>query len=713
MLDAIRPRTALRVRPHTPPPPVREPIRKEAAVAQRVAATPAAQHGARARFAAIDAPARMYDVPATSSADRALQNHAAAVRNAPDDDARDRAVLAATAELPRLVEALPAAERARFLADHQSELRTIAGAIDHLDGDETKEAIGGLGRAAELAGPEGAIHVARPFADVLQAIDDDDGDNLGEIEDALKENAVDGHGALLGAALVAEVSEHGDVDHANGLAEAQREGLQDVHEDFDDAREKADHLDAILANQVGSWQGTLTPEQIQAGVERFMSEHAEDYAARDEAAGRVASTLPGAAYTVDHPVSRDGLNEQTELVDESSSQLATVPSLVRTESGTRAVADALAARGRGERTFLDAAVARADDPVSRDAMENALLRAAAVRGDELAREGRLDEVPDLLRGAGALVEDAGLRSTLDAYGDDVAGIADQGLPPERAARALLQASTTALNQAPRLGASPLAVEKFAALARGLGIGAVALAGVSFANDPGVRTGLETLSAALPASVAFTSGATRALLSKAGLAATIAFSAFDTASALSRGDYEAAALAAAPAAGAAIGAGIGVWAFGVGAIPGAIIGGAIGTVVQIGGKLLGFGGDDPIVDYEEDAEPFLRGALAEAGLPEDAAHRLRDVDGDLIHVGQLFPELAERLGTTPQELFAQVARLPDDEREDFVKAALKVGHNGDDIKDAFEDEREPPALAYDAGDLDDLASRVREDWPALA
>jgi hypothetical protein len=237
--------------------------------------------------------------------------------------------------------------------------------------------------------------------------------------------------------------------------------------------------------------------------------------------------------------------------------------------------------------------------------------------------------------------------------------------------------------------------------------------VNFANDPSVRTGLETLNAALPAGAAFTTGATRAALSKAGLAATIAFSAFDTISALNRGDVEGAALAAAPAAGAAIGAGIGVWAFGVGAVPGAIVGAAVGTLISIGGKLLGIGGDDPIVEYEEDAEPFLRGALAEAGLPEDAAHRLRDVDDDLVHVGHLFEPVAERLGTTPRELFERVARMDDGEREDFVKALLGVGSNSGDIKDAVEDERTPPELSFDAGDLDDVAARVREDWPELA
>ena len=729
MLDRIVTRAlkVIRPEPPPPPPPKLKPLEQLADAARRVDATPEVQQGARARFAATGADARdrMHDEPSTrggkvGDAERVIQRNADAVRDAPNDEARDAATLTATRELPRVLEELSPAQRREVLRDNQDALRTISGGLDHLDDGETKQAIGHLGDAAELAGNDGAHLVAKPLADALPALNAGHDDNFGEISGALVDNVKEGRGALLSAALVHEVSARGDVRSANTLALNHKVALTDVREDYEEARAKADRLDAVLANQVSSWQGTLTPQQIQAGVDRFMEEHEDAYAARDDAAATMASTLPGAAYTADHPVTRAGLVEQGALVDESRAQLESVPRLVQTESGTESVADALAARGRGETTFLDAAQRVASTPDQKELFESSILRATGARGDALAREGRLGEVPDMLRGAAGLVEDEALGRVLESYGDDVQQIADKDLPPEQAARQLLSASTAALNQAqsPKVARhlSPDSLPKFAAVARGLGIGGVAAAGVNFANDPSIRSGLETLNSALPASVAFTEGATRAALSKAGLAATVAFSAFDTVSALKRGDFGDAALAAAPAAGVALGAGAGAWFFGVGAIPGGIIGGAVGTIVQVGAKLFGGGGDEKeeaIKQYEEDADPFLRGALGEAGLPEDAAHRLRDVDEDLVHVGGVFPPLAERMGITPQELLARVARLPDDQRESFVKTALQIDHNGDDVRQAIEDGREPPALRYDAGGLDGMMSYIRgSNWPSL-
>lgn len=170
--------------------------------------------------------------------------------------------------------------------------------------------------------------------------------------------------------------------------------------------------------------------------------------------------------------------------------------------------------------------------------------------------------------------------------------------------------------------------------------------------------------------------------KASLVVGLGFSAIDTYQAFQRGDVAGAAIAGAPLAGAAIGAGIGVWAGGVGAVPGAAIGFAVGGVISIGGSIArNIFGESDEEKFEKRTDSFLEGALSEAGLPESAAERLRDVDGDFEGMARSLPALADAAGTTPREVLRTVANLPDDQLEDFVKSALDIPHNAEDIQEA--------------------------------
>ncbi len=221
------------------------------------------------------------------------------------------------------------------------------------------------------------------------------------------------------------------------------------------------------------------------------------------------------------------------------------------------------------------------------------------------------------------------------------------------------------------------------------------------ESAGLIGGLSSLGAGATGTRAAVGVGLRAV-GKASLVVGLGFSAIDTYQAIQRGDVAGAALAGAPLAGAAIGAGIGAFAGGVGAVPGAAIGFAVGSVISIGGSIArGIFGESEEEKYEKRTDEFLEGALREAGLPESAAGRLRDVDGDFEGMARTLPALAEAAGTTPREVLNTIATLPDDQLEDFVKDALDIPHNADDIKEAREkaaegEDVDVPAFAIDTG-----------------
>src|SRR5690606_12713653 len=102
------------------------------------------------------------------------------------------------------------------------------------------------------------------------------------------------------------------------------------------------------------------------------------------------------------------------------------------------------------------------------------------------------------------------------------------------------------------------------------------------------------------------------------------------------------------AGAAIGATVGSIVPGAGTLAGAGIGFAVGGVISIGAGLArSLFGESAEEKFEKSTDAFLEGALREAGLPESAAHRLRDVDGDFEGMGRTLTPLAEAAGTTPR------------------------------------------------------------------
>ena len=577
----------------------------------------------------------------------------------------------------------PAVQKA-ILDRTQQDVADITASFDKLSRDETKEEVGHLNRACESLGQDNAKQFTDAVAQGYQRMAQGHDDNDTEFTDGIKDAVKRGDGALFGSALTESLATTGQTHLAEHVADATASGIKEVREDYEKAKQKADKLDAELGMTVQSWQGVFSEEEIQAGIDSFREAHKDAYGDLESKAGTMASTLEGSAYGL---AARDRMGDfghKSDLVEQTQIAMQEIPALSHTDAGASKIADAATATADGKTTFLTEANALAGRMVDKkwgEDLRDATMRSVALRCDELARAGKRDEIPKLLQGAAKASGDADLSAAYNQLASDVEALNQQGLAGVDYAKNVASKVYSIANGALKVNNPDLAA-RFKALGPALGLGSLALDAKGFIDDPSVGNAAKVILDGAGVYGSLGSSAAAQLCKKAGLWVSLAFSAFDTASAIQRGDYVGAAFAAAPMAGAAIGAGVGVWFCGIGAVPGAAIGAAIGGLVNLGYQAWNaITGNDPIQDFEKDTDPFLRGALEKAGLPPAAAGRLRDVDDDLAGIGRVFDPLAKQLGMDKRQLLEQISKLPDEQLQQWVKLALEVDQNAKAIQEA--------------------------------
>ncbi len=707
--------------------------------AQNAAQQAQQQNAARQVFAQsachAEDPRRLSSAPTTSarrgiSDESAVANGTKKINDAAakvsaagsDDDTRAAAQDAAKAVKDAVSAARTPEAKKQILENTQGALESIGKGLDKLSGDETKKAVADLADAAESAGPAAASALAAPLAKAMPALVAGHGDNKGEFLDGLESAAKDGHGALLGAAMTREL---GAVDKglADDVGGAVAKGIDGAKAAFDDAAKGARGKDAELAAVASQWGSTLTPEQVKGGTDAFHADHSE-YATRDETAANLAKTLAGAGYA-------DSSGASGDLGDKARSALESVPALARTDVGARVVGDALTKEGRGEATFLQAAgrVAGRDDPSSKSAgaaeFADGMQRAILTTQSESLSRGDTRGLVNALRGAANVLPDNASKMDFNTFAADIEKDTPGKRPDEIALAIASSARSIAGGVSDHKTADIDDVDSLSAKTGfqvfGASLGAVALGqsvasfkdGVSAREAVGAVVNAAGLGSSV-AGIALAEGAPK-LLSKGLPIAGYALSAFDTVSAIKKGDELGAVAAAAPLAGAAAGAAIGALSGSVAPGVGTAIGGAVGALVGLG---IGVGRkifeDSPDEKLEQSTQSFLKGALQAGGMSaeqaEKASYRLRDVNSDFFGAGNSFAAVAAKTGQSPQQVLAKVANLDDDRLHDFVKKSLDINDNGDDVREAEKRVSEGkaaassiPAFRLDDGGVNALVS----------
>jgi hypothetical protein len=635
---------------------------------------------------------------ADHAVDRAAEQGAARLQGAADrlaaartDDEKRDAARAATAAVRDVVtQAKDPATRQAILGRSQDALRTIGAGLDTLSRAETKAALQDLSAAAEAAGPAHVDALARPLARGMPAFVAGHGKNRDELTAALQDNVKAGAGTLLGAALGRQLRGV-DAGLARDVGGAVGRGLGALREDFAKTATDVAARDGELAAMAQQWGATLSPDQLQAGTRAFQREHGE-YARRDTQAAALAKALAGVGYADQHRMGGP-------LGEEGGKALGQLPELARSDAGARAIGAALVQESRGQTTFLRPA---GDDPQDARGLQEAIQRAIVVsQGDALAR-GDTRGLVGALQGAGTVLQEPSIRERFQSFAREVQSL-PAGLTPDKLAVGIARSAHGVAGQLSSAAAARLTpsqvddaavalADKTSFRTFGAALGAVAL-GQSLYDlrdgaDAREAVGAVVGAAGLGSSVAglvLKNGAPQ-LLSKGLPVVGYALSAFDTISALKKGDELGAVAAAAPLAGAlsgaAIGAATGSFAPGVGTAIGGAVGALIGVGITAGRSLLS---DSPSETFEKSTAAFLQGALQQGGLSaadaERAAHRLRDVNDDFFGAGPAIAAVAARTGETPTAVLQRLTRLDDEQLQSFVKRMLAVRDNGDAVRAA--------------------------------
>lgn len=686
---------------------------------QRTSADPSEQSAARQRFAMTGGRAGA-DGEAVRNGTATIAAAAKRIENARgDDDKRAAARDAAKAVKDAVAAAKTPSARQAILEASQGSLQTITKGLDKLSKGDTQKAVAHLADAAEAAGPAGVDALAKPMAQALPALLKGHGDNRGELLSGVNAAVKDGHGALLGAALARHTGGV-DKDLAGSLNRATADGVHDVRAAFDGADKKARAKEGELGAVASQWRGVLSDDAVQAGTASFKREHGE-FADRDARASTLARTLAGAGYADAHNVGGD-------LARNAKEALGRVPALANTDVGARAIGRALVDEGRGEKTFLRGAQSATKSDEDRGAFVGALQRSMLTTQADALAQGDTRGLVDSLRGASHVVPSGALKESFQSFAADVEqappGLRADQLAVTIAASAQKAAGGISTQRTANVDGVDAITEAKQFKAFGASLGALSLGQSIYSFKDGV-SGREALgavvnAAGLGSSVAglvLKEGAPKAL-GKGVPIAGYALSAFDTVSALRRGDKLGAVAAAAPlagaAAGAAIGAASGSIAPGVGTAIGGAVGAAVGLGIGIGRKYLE---DTPAEKFEESTQSFLRGALRAEGLSskqaDTASHRLRDVNDDFFGAGRSIAGIARATGESPQAVLQKLGRLDDDRLRDFVKQSLRIKDNGEAIRDAearVADGKagvdDIPAFAVDRAAFFDLVARYR-------
>ncbi|MBX7101022.1 MAG: hypothetical protein K1X89_25120 [Myxococcaceae bacterium] len=573
-------------------------------------------------------------------------------------------------------------------------LRTTFGPTISAEGSSRPdgEAIAGqLISIASLAGPEASAALGRAVAAAGP-------EAVGALGDALDDA---GPASLnLAAASAEALRAAGWVDQAERLGDIAADGLQSLREDFEDAQEEVNGLNADLSYFVSQYGPGLPPEDLDRAIQTYKDEHAEAYARYEQTGAALAAQLQtvGAALA-----EGDGV-PSGDLRDEAARVYGLLPGLGQTQAGRQELAAALIDQGEGRPSFLDQASDYADtlDGDEKDAWlegtRGAVISAAGTGAAAYARGEGLDQAAPLFEG---LQHNAGLLGIDPAHLQDVTdGFTElaEAESPEAIAEATRSLGITfdafselgpesGLGQSLRgLGAvvgafssivsagdfpeQPLDQQvKYVADTLNVGVGGSKLVFEALEGAGTIAEGSRLASLA--------SGAGR-VLGPAGIVLTGVTAVIDgitAVNAFQEGRYTEGAAASANALGGATLAITGVLvAAGIGSEAVPVVGTIVGSVLLAAGFGLSlFGRAEEASRLEGPAQHFLE----TAGVPEDIAHELRNTDPSGRGAGLLFQDVAERLGVTPREFFDYLRTLPADDVKRIVEAAHEVIPNDGD------------------------------------
>ncbi len=651
--------------------------------------------GVASRLDAGAPPRPSADDAAIAEAERAAADIA---QHRPGTRAHREATAVAAEAANAAVQAAPPRERAAVADQLGDELETIGAALAQNPGGpnpETERAAVALTQATETLGPDHASAITGPVAGGLSTVAADA--NPQALAVGVQQAVGDGHGALFGASLSQQLSSRIQSDgtpadlgvqrfaHATALGTS--EGIDTLRGRYDDAQDALDH-ELDVQGAFAAYGGALPPDEFAAGTAAAQARVDDVAGAANTAAEQLATALDGAAFVLGPnrgftPPPNDGA---AALVDQSAQALGDVARFGTSPGGQQVIADALASRGQGEATWLDAlpaAAAQSDDPErARVALGAALTDSATADGIvQAGQPGGAQAVADTSIGLAAslqgldLIDADHVGRIRNAYNDFA-----QSPDDENAAREVASAVNSARSHIDRVidGFNDARGTELPHIGDRFAGGTRLVAGLTFANaafgaadailhgsgEERVRaiigTGADAISATNAALTAFAGNAERFASITGPLTVTgrvlgvvnAGFSAADAARHFAEQRYLAGAGSGLTAAGALLSA-----AASANVVPG------WGQAVAAGLSVAGIVTSAVAATNETNRfEGPLEDILREAGVPPEVARQLNNNAG-AVPPGAVLSQLAADLGLSPTAFYNQIAALPEKDPRD--------------------------------------------------
>lgn len=285
---------------------------------------------------------------------------------------------------------------------------------------DRQAALDALSQTTEKVRPDAQKSLASAFASAMKNENvGDDGDEFGTL---LKNGIESGSGASFGVRLASELQSSGKTTAANDASKFIGQGIGELKQSFEDAKEKVDDLNAKMGQELATWR--LEGRDQTNAVKTFDERNGVAAAQADlEKQGRLlASVLPGADLAANDPALKAGaaatqpigigggqvskFSNESDLLDAAKGTMHDLPELADTKAGAEALSSAVEAEGEGEETFLSRAAEYAEQGESAkkfvDNVRAATVQAVGVKLLDAARTGDFEgESQKLLSGLNA------------------------------------------------------------------------------------------------------------------------------------------------------------------------------------------------------------------------------------------------------------------------------------------------------------------------
>lgn len=526
-----------------------------------------------------------------------------------------------------------------------------------------------LSRAVEALGPESAVALAEAFASGFPK------ESSKKFHQAMHDAVHACAGATFAVEVGAALLRQGNTKAARDSFEGVSDALRSQRTLFKKEADRALTLNRELGRLVSGFGSALSEAKVDAGIRAFKARHKDEFKALEEAGTKLATMLGGSAAALHHEVDLEGDRKGREVVDESVAILMELDRIGLTEGGTHELAKALKAQSRDEPNFVDRVLAAGKKVKKTQGklkqVSQVLVQAAGLTALELARQGRLKEADLIL---GTLVSNAALFGASESRMEAVSDSLRDALRGKRGAMEDLEKSVSGAK-----GGTPGAPVHgpVADALMGLGLALCAadvINGWTNFEDDSLSKQLRTVGRT--ASLGNQSGKFALEMMGRSSASGAVGTGMLAASRLSAGFG---ALANAVAAGASFRQGDiegGVFSSlpAIGGVMMLVPGGqGFGAILSIGGSATHFVVNQVQSKMEElrdqeDAHAFLTAA----GVKDDVAKRLHNMDSKYRNIGEALGGLGKALGVEPAGLLAHWNSLPDDkmgELGDLVDKSL--------------------------------------------